>query len=156
MHTPERIHRDRTGPSRFGRLVRPLVGTLNPLVLKIAGIRRVGTVAQLHHIGRRSGRRYVVPLAARPTDTGFVLPLTFGREADWCRNVIASGQCEIRFKDTTHTVGNPRFVHADTPSVRYTLRTRFSRAERLIFRLGGINRFLLVDILPINDGRHHA
>jgi len=116
---------------------------LNPLVLKVAGRRRFGMVAQVHHVGRRSGHRYTTPLGARPTATGFVIPLTFGRDADWCRNVIAADGCQIRFKNRTYTVADPTI--ADTARAGATVRGVFRRHERMIFRLGGINEFLLLE-----------
>jgi deazaflavin-dependent oxidoreductase (nitroreductase family) len=54
--------------------------------------------ALLHHVGRRSGRTYETPLGAIPYGDGFLLPLTYGRECDWCRNVFAAGDVHARLE----------------------------------------------------------
>ena len=46
--------------------------------------------AIVNHLGRRSGRRYRTPILAFPTETGFVFVLTYGRDVDWVRNLMAS------------------------------------------------------------------
>jgi deazaflavin-dependent oxidoreductase (nitroreductase family) len=130
-------------PSRFGRLFGWLTRLLNPLVLHLAGRRHFGMTAQIHHRGRVSGRAYVAPVGARPVEGGFVVPLTFGSGADWCRNVLAAGGCEIRFRAVTHVTGNPRVVTG--PAAGDLRRRAFGAHERLVFRLGGIREFLLLD-----------
>ena len=44
-------------------LVRPLTKVLNPLMVRLAG-RRFFPMAQIHHVGRRSGKAYVTPTSA--------------------------------------------------------------------------------------------
>ncbi len=65
---------------------------LNRLILTFAG-RHVYAV--VHHVGRRSA----VPIA-----DGFIIPLTFGADTDWCRNVLAAGQCTLQWHGLTYTV----------------------------------------------------
>src|ERR1051326_9185889 len=72
---------------------------LNPCMLSLARSGRVPMVAVIHHRGRRSGRAYTTPLAARKTKDGFVIPLTFGKQVDWFRNVQAAGGCTIRSEE---------------------------------------------------------
>ena len=70
---------------RFNRAI------LNPLMLRVAD-RFHGTYpAVVHHVGRRSGRRYRTPVVAQPIRGGFVIPLPYGTDTDWCRNVRAAG-----------------------------------------------------------------
>src|SRR4030042_785208 len=47
--------------------------------------------AIVNHPGRRSGRAYRTPVMAFPTETGFVFALTYGRDVDWAKNLVASG-----------------------------------------------------------------
>lgn len=115
-------------------LLRVGVRHLNPFMLSIAGSRRLPMLAIVHHQGRRSGRVYTTPLAARPTADGFVIPLTFGPQADWIRNVQASGGCTIRWKGADYPVVEPVIV--DWPTVR----SAFSPLERLIVPLVGIEQ----------------
>ena len=44
----------------------------------------------VHHVGRRSGRPYETPVLLTPIDGGFLIPLTYGPDRDWVRNVTAS------------------------------------------------------------------
>ena len=85
------------GPSRFVRVViGPMTKVLNPVMLKLAGRRHVMMAAQVRHVGRKSGRQYVTPVGARRAGDTFVIPLTFGNQSDWSRNVRAAGGCIIR------------------------------------------------------------
>jgi hypothetical protein len=53
-------------PLRLVRVVMgPMTRVLNPLVKKLAGRRHFMMAAQIHHVGRPSGRAYVTPASAR-------------------------------------------------------------------------------------------
>ncbi len=68
-------------PSRFVRIVvRPMTRVLNPLMRKLAGRRHVRMAAEIRHVGRRSGRRYVTPVGARVSGGVAVIPLTIGNQ----------------------------------------------------------------------------
>ena len=54
--------------------------------------------AIVNHRGRRSGRRYRTPILAFPTETGFVFALTYGRDVDWVRNLMASDSGRLEYK----------------------------------------------------------
>jgi len=89
---------------RFNRTI------LNPILLRVAD-RFHGTYpAVVSHVGRRSGRRYRTPVVAQPVDGGFVIPLPYGTETDWCRNVRAAGHFSIERAGQTYEVGNPEVV----------------------------------------------
>jgi deazaflavin-dependent oxidoreductase (nitroreductase family) len=90
--------------------MRPMTKVLNPVVRKLAGQRHFNMAAQLHHRGRRSGRPYVTPIGARTKDGIIVVPLTFGNQSDWVRNVRAAGSCEIRILGKTYHATNPVLV----------------------------------------------
>jgi len=91
-----RVNRDFTN-----RLVGPLAGWLPPL-------------ASVEHRGRRSGRRYRTPVVAFTTATGYVSPLPYGTDTDWCLNVCAAGLCTLRLGGRDVAVSNPRVVDAAT------------------------------------------
>jgi len=119
------------------------VGTrlLNPLMLSLAGSRR-SMFAVIHHRGRRSGRSYATPLGARPTADGFVIPLTFGQQADWFRNVQAAGGCMIRWKGADYPVIEPEVVDWATA------RSAFYPVERVLVPLIGIEHFVRLRHAP--------
>jgi deazaflavin-dependent oxidoreductase (nitroreductase family) len=117
---------------------------LNPFMLSIAGSRRLPMLAVIHHRGRRSGRPYRTPLAARPTADGFVIPLTFGEQADWVRNVLTAGGCMIRWNGMNYQVIEPEVVDWAT------VRTSFYPAERVLIPLIGIERFVRLRYAPVS------
>jgi deazaflavin-dependent oxidoreductase (nitroreductase family) len=47
------------------------------------------------HVGRRSGRSYRTPVNVFRDGERYVFALTYGRDSDWVRNVVAAGGCEI-------------------------------------------------------------
>lgn len=58
---------DAVSPAPFVRIVvRPMTKVLNPVVGKLAGRRHFAMAAQIHHVGRSSGRPYVTSAGARP------------------------------------------------------------------------------------------
>ncbi len=73
-----------------------------------------------------------------------VIPLTFGSQSDWARNVRAAGSCSIRLGGTDYGAVRPRL--ADGVLASHEIAVAFNRRERLMFRLLGITRFLLVDV----------
>ncbi len=83
---------------------------LNPLMLRVAD-RFHGTYpAVVRHAGRRSGRKYRTPVVAQPVDGGFVIPLPYGTNTDWLRNVRAADHFTIERAGKSYEVGNPAVV----------------------------------------------
>jgi deazaflavin-dependent oxidoreductase (nitroreductase family) len=131
------------GPSRLVRATfGPLTKVLNPAIVKLAGRRHVRFAARISHNGRRSGRRYVTPVSARLAGDMFIIPLTFGSQSDWSRNVRSAGGCEIRFNGTDYRAVRPEL--ADGEQVRDVIRAAFSPVERIMLRMLGIRQFLLL------------
>jgi deazaflavin-dependent oxidoreductase (nitroreductase family) len=108
---------------------------LNPLILPIVG-RGLGIYAVIQHRGRRSGRLYTTPVLAEPVANGFIIPLTYGREADWARNILAAGSCTIFWQGHAYTGSNPEIID------RATALTLFSWPVRLGLSIFRIARFL--------------
>ena len=44
----------------------------------------------LTHVGRKSGRVYRTPVNVFRTSEGFLIALTYGRESEWVKNVMAA------------------------------------------------------------------
>lgn len=66
--------------------------------------------ALLTHVGRRSGRRYQIPINVFPRRGGFVFALTYGDDTDWVKNVLAAGGGELSYDDVDYQLSNPRVV----------------------------------------------
>ena len=133
------------GPSRLVRVTfGPLTKILNPAIVKLAGRRHVRFAARITHTGRRSGRRYVTPVSARLAGDTFIIPLTFGSQSDWSRNVRSAGGCEIRFNGADYRAVRPEL--ADGEQVRDVIHAAFSPLERIMLRMLGIRQFLLLKL----------
>jgi deazaflavin-dependent oxidoreductase (nitroreductase family) len=139
---------DRTGGARL--LTRAVIGParrlFNPLIVRLAGSQRMKFFAVVYHRGRRSGRLYATPISARPTADGFAIGLTFGEHADWFQNLRAAGGGAIRWNGVEYPVVAPEVVDWAT------VRPAFSRVERALVPLLGIQRFARVQLAPSTDG----
>jgi deazaflavin-dependent oxidoreductase (nitroreductase family) len=83
----------------------------NPLMGIVAWL--VPPLAVVHHVGRRSGRHYRTPVVAFPTAKGFVIPMIYGRDVDWGRNIKEAHGCELQRVGRRFRLRNPRIVDGD-------------------------------------------
>ena len=120
-------------------LVRPLTKILNPLMVKLAG-RQFFPMAQIHHVGRRSGKAYVTPTSAHIRGDVLLIALTFGNQSDWSRNVRPAAGCTVRMGGHTYRATSPELVTwaDDKPLIA----SAFNPALRAGFRLLGIQQFV--------------
>ena len=126
--------------------MRPLTRILNSLMRKFAGRRHVRMAAEVWHIGRRFGRVYVTPTGARVHGNVAVIPLTFGDQSDWAKNVRAAGGCSLKANGREYTAVAPEFV--DRGDAGPLLKSTFGLVERAGFRLLGIKQYLRLDVVP--------
>jgi deazaflavin-dependent oxidoreductase (nitroreductase family) len=124
--------------------MRPMTRALNPLILKAAGRRHVRAAAQIHHRGRKSGTLYSTPVSAHRVGDQFLIPLTFGTDSDWARNVRAAGECEIRWRGEDHVAAAPEVVKAT--DIKPLMRTAFRPHERMMFKALGITHVMCLRI----------
>lgn len=92
--------------------------------------------AALRHVGRSSGRRYRIPINAFPTESGFVFALTYGRDTDWVKNVMAAGRADLDYGGETISLSNPRFVGNERASAA------IPSTARLLLSLLHVDEFL--------------
>lgn len=71
---------------------------------------RFSPFATLHHVGRRSGTEYSVPLAAFSTETGYLLTPTYGPEADWVQNLLAADSFVLERRGRRTVLTDARLV----------------------------------------------
>jgi hypothetical protein len=76
-----------------------------------------------------------------------VIPLTFGNQSDWSRNVRAAGGGVIRLDGADYQVSQPEL--ADWAEAAPLVRAAFNPVMRGAFRMLGIRQFLL---LRLADG----
>lgn len=98
----------------------------NPIMGTFAWL--VPPLAIVHHVGRKSGKAYRTPVVAFRSRSGFVIPMTYGRDVDWGRNLIAAGSGAVEQLGRRHELHNPRIVGIDQaydhlpPGIRQALR----------------------------------
>jgi hypothetical protein len=81
----------------------------------------------------------VTPLVAEAVEGGFVIPLPYGDDTDWCRNLVAAGKGTLDLKGETILIFNPRVV--DMASVQDQVRAAQVRNWKRL----GLRGFLRVD-----------
>jgi len=134
-------------PSRFVKIViGPMTKMLNPLTVKLAGRPHFHLAAQLTHTGRRSGRTYVTPVGARRTGDIVLIPLTFGNQSDWSRNVLATGHCALRLAGVDYQATAPTLLSPEEAGPQ--IRDAFGRLERASMGMLGIRQFLRLSVVP--------
>jgi deazaflavin-dependent oxidoreductase (nitroreductase family) len=122
---------------------------LNPAMMRLAGSRH-WYAAVIRHRGRRSGKGYATPVVAVPVEGGFVIPLPYGEEVDWLKNVLAAGRATVEAKGETDIVVEPQVI---TAQAAFPL---LDERHRRTWRLFGIDRYLELRRLPETvtaDGR---
>ena len=72
---------------------------------------RISPFVTIRHVGRKTGVGYATLLAAFRTPTGYVLTPTYGPDADWVRNVLASGNFNLQANDEVHSLRNARLIN---------------------------------------------
>src|SRR5215210_9422243 len=97
MPLPERL-------ARFNRVV------TNRIARRVAG--RAPGFAIVEHVGRRSGRTHRTPVNIfRHGGDRYVIALTYGRDSQWVRNVLAAGGCVALTRGRRVQLIDPEVVH---------------------------------------------
>ena len=73
-----------------------------------------------------------------------LIPLTFGNQSDWSRNVLAAGGCSLRLEGADYRATAPVLLTPEEAD-RY-VRAAFGRLERASLRLLGIRQFLRLSV----------
>lgn len=142
-------------PSGLVRTVmRPMVKVLNPLIRKVAGRRFLPMAALVSHTGRRSGRQYSTPVGAHVRGDDCLVPLTFGSESDWSKNLRAAGGGRIRWKGRDFEVTAPEVHRAE--EIKPLVKQLFSAPVRLGFKVLGIKSFLYLHAVAAAEELVHA
>ncbi|WP_425954546.1 hypothetical protein [Xylanimonas sp. McL0601] len=145
----------------------PLLKRVNPQMVKFA--RRVPPWVTITHVGRVSGRSFTTPLVAfaarEPLDLAVTaapgipvqtkgvrdilvaIPLPWGEDTDWARNVLHAGRFELTRKGTTYAVTEPHVVEADEAArvgVKAAAATRVFGVDKFI--VGSLHKTVLPDL----------
>jgi deazaflavin-dependent oxidoreductase (nitroreductase family) len=63
--------------------------------------------ALLSYRGRKTGKGYTIPMNVFRDGTDYVFALTYGGDVQWVKNVLASGEAELRIRKTTRHLVKP-------------------------------------------------
>jgi deazaflavin-dependent oxidoreductase (nitroreductase family) len=105
---------------------------------------RLPGFAILTHAGRKSGRVYRTPVNVFRTPEGFLIALTYGRESEWVKNVLAAGRGELETRGVRCQLFAPTIVHDPT-------RRRFPLPVRIVLRLIGATDFMQLSTSRAQD-----
>jgi deazaflavin-dependent oxidoreductase (nitroreductase family) len=89
----------------------------------------------LTHTGRESDKVYRTPVNVFRAPDGFLIALTYGRESEWVKNVLAADGCRLETRGVKYQLSAPSIVHDPT-------RRRFPLFVRVVLRLIGANDFM--------------
>jgi deazaflavin-dependent oxidoreductase (nitroreductase family) len=123
---------------RFGGILWRLSRRSSGLFSPLAGRRWNPIFAMVLHRGRRSGRAYQTPVAARRVADGFIISLAFGAQVDWRRNLEAAGGGGIRWRGRDYVVSGPEMIDAAAAL------PAFDPVQRLFLRLAGIDGYIRI------------
>lgn len=113
-----------------------LARVTTPLWMPMAGRRVLPLWAVVHVRGRRSGRSYAIPVAARATPGAFVIAIPWGDATQWVRNVQAAGGCTVTWRGRDHQTDAPEIIGWTQAA------PAFSGWQRVLLRIARIGQFL--------------
>jgi deazaflavin-dependent oxidoreductase (nitroreductase family) len=132
------MRQTRSAPPPVAGRFKTVIHAVNGIAAYVAGRRFTPLWGLMRHRGRRSGRVYTTPVVLRPIPGGFVVPLPWGPTTDWCRNVLAAGGGQVRWKGHDRTVERPEVV--DLAMVR----DAFDPFQRTVMARANMTRCLML------------
>jgi deazaflavin-dependent oxidoreductase (nitroreductase family) len=125
--------------TRITRYRHTVTRIVNPVTSRIAGWAPGFGIVTFR--GRKTGRTYRTPINVFPRDDTYLFVLTYGSDADWVKNVVAAGECDL------HTRGHD--VHLVEPDLVVDQTRRLAPLPvRAIGRLIGVTEFLTMRTAP--------
>src|SRR3954453_12354383 len=115
----------RTRMWRFRRVAGRYV---NPVTRRVAG--KLPAFGVLTHRGRKTGRTYRTPVNVFRRGDLYVFFLTYGSNAQWVKNVIASGACSLETRGRVVELVEPELITDARAPARAARRPLRGRADR--------------------------
>jgi deazaflavin-dependent oxidoreductase (nitroreductase family) len=124
----------------------------NPFSLSFAG-RPNGFWSVIQHTGRRSGEVYTTPVIAARQNGCFVIPLPYGRQVDWLRNVMAANGCDLIHRGKVYRATVPEIIPIEAGLAAFPglIQYLLSRSDTEAFL-----RLNQVDEVPDGEARYEA
>ena len=124
----------------------------NPFSLSFAG-RPNSFWSVIQHSGRRSGEAYTTPVITARQNGCFVIPLPYGRQVDWLRNVMAANGCDLIHRGRVYRAAVPEIIPIEAGLAAYPGLTQY------LLRRSDTEAFLRlnqVDEAPDGEERYEA
>ena len=109
----------------------------NPMSRHLAGW--LPLFAMLVYVGRKSGKTYHTPVNVFRHGNEYTFALTYGRDVQWVKNVLAAGGCEIITRRRRVRLTDPQLFADES-------RHLMPRPVRLILRLTNVTDFLTMRV----------
>ncbi|GAB2599090.1 nitroreductase family deazaflavin-dependent oxidoreductase [Pseudactinotalea suaedae] len=128
-------------PQRLARINKRLT---NRVLRHLVGI---GPLAELEHVGRRSGRTHRTTLLAFRDGDVVTLALTYGSDVDWLKNLRAAGRGRLRVGRTLLDLSAP----SDLPTA--VGMARMPGLARMILPRVGVEEFVELPVIGTHRRR---
>lgn len=103
----------RTGNPRAIRLLTSYhKHVTNPVMVRFFS-GRSAQAGLIEHVGRQSGKAYVTPVTAHRAEGTIIVPLPYGTEVDWLRNLQTAGGGVVKLENRSFAVEEPEVVPVD-------------------------------------------
>jgi deazaflavin-dependent oxidoreductase (nitroreductase family) len=100
-----------------------------------------GPFSVVYHVGRKSGRTYRTPVLASHVGETIIIPLSYGENVDWLRNILAQGGCEIVRKNKRVAAANPVVIDS---KIAFAI---LPEKRRKLFERFKLDRFLRMQVI---------
>ncbi|MFT4085776.1 MAG: nitroreductase family deazaflavin-dependent oxidoreductase [Gordonia sp. (in: high G+C Gram-positive bacteria)] len=78
---------------------------------------RLAPWAVVEHVGRKSGKTYQTPVLAWTGHDRLSVPLVYGADSDWVRNVLAAGEFTLIRSGKRLKIAGARVLPPDSPDI---------------------------------------
>jgi deazaflavin-dependent oxidoreductase (nitroreductase family) len=112
------------GRPRHSGPFRAIARSFGPIANRFAGRRWFPLWVILRHTGRTSGARYATTVVALHTPDGFMIPLPFGSDTQWAKNLFAAGSGSLRWHGREYAIVEPRIVDREAAGAHLPLLLR--------------------------------
>jgi hypothetical protein len=112
----------------------------NPWSLSFAG-RPHSFWLDILHTGRRSGKEYITPVVAVRENGSFIIPLPYGQQVDWFKNIMTAGRCDLIYQGKVYHASSLEMIPLEEGVAVFAgwVQSRLRRSDKeYLLRLGEI------------------
>jgi deazaflavin-dependent oxidoreductase (nitroreductase family) len=105
-----------------------------------------GPFSIITHTGRKSGNTYNTPVLATFLGDDIFIPLSYGNQVDWLKNVLVEGGCILQKRDTFLTLVQPRVIPKEAAM------EKLPPNRRRLFQHADLKEFVWMRVIPDQTG----